>query len=423
MEEIKLTAPEQERYDVVRSCADGDITNKEASTRLGLKVRQIQRIKRAILKDGKKGAVHGSKGQAPPNTTPDTTTRKVVAFFKQKKHQDFGPTFAQEKLADIGAVICTEALRLLMIKKGLWKPHLRRGPQIIREWRERMECFGELVQFDGSYHDWLENGGEQCLLAAIDDATSIVGRAIFEDNEGVYAVFRFWKVYIETYGRPVAIYLDKFSTYKINYKSAVDNKELMTQFKRAMTELGIQVICANSPEAKGRVERLFETLQDRMVKEMRLANIKNEDEANEFISLKYLPDHNKRFGVTAKKTIDAHRPLTDDLRARLTAIFSVQSKRRVNNDYTIQFKNHWFQLEATQKTTVYKRDTVIVEERLDGTIHVRLKGVYLKYHELPERPKKVRIPVVALTARKPNWRPPANHPWKNSKIQKNSLNA
>lgn len=412
MEETKLTDSEQERYDVVRSCIDGDITNKEASVRLGLKVRQIQRIKRTIESDGKKGAIHGSKGQAPPNATHDTITKKVVAFFKQKKHHDFGPTFAQEKLADIGAVMCTEALRLLMIKNNLWKPRPRRGPQIIREWRERKECFGEFVQFDGSYHDWLENGGEQCLLAAIDDATSIVVQAAFEDNEGVRAVFRFWMAYIEVYGRPVAIYLDKFSTYKVNHKNAVDNKEFITQFKRAMTELGIQVICANSPEAKGRVERLFETLQDRMVKEMRLVDIKNEDEANKFVSEIYLPDHNKRFGVIAKKSIDMHRPLTDDLRTRLTAIFSVQSKRKVNNDYTIQFKNHWFQLEATQETTVYKRDTVIVEERLNGTVHIRLTGVYLKYRELPERPKKVRIPVAALTARKPNWRPPTDHPWK-----------
>jgi hypothetical protein len=416
VEEIKLTVSEQERYEVVSSCIDGDITNKEASVRLGLKVRQIQRIKCAIEKDGKKSAVHKSKGQAPPNVTSDTITKKVVAFFEKKKHQDFGPTFAQEKLADIGAVMCTEALRLLMIKNDLWKPRPRRGPQIIREWRERKECFGELVQFDGSYHDWLENGGEQCLLAAIDDATSIIVKAEFEDNEGVHAVFRFWMAYVEVYGRPVAIYLDKFSTYKVNHKNAVDNKEFITQFKRAMTELDIEVICANSPEAKGRVERLFETLQDRMVKEMRLADVKTRDTASEFVQETYVSDHNRRFGITAKKSLDVHRPLTDDLRARLTAIFSVQSKRKVNNDYTIQFKNHWFQLEAQQKTAVYKRDTVIVEERLDDTIHVRLKSTYLEYRELPERPQKVRIPVAALTARKPNWKPPADHPWKKFKF-------
>ena len=412
MEKIKLTASEQERYDIIRSCIDRDITNKEASTRLGLKVRQIQRIKRAVEKQGTEGAMHKSKGRTSSNATNKTTVKKTVDFLKQKKHQDFGPTFAQEKLLALGVEMNKETLRLLMIKKDLWKPHPRRGPQIVREWRERKERFGELVQFDGSYHDWFENDSEECLLAAIDDATSKIVKAVFEDNEGVFAVFRFWLSYVEAYGLPVAIYLDKFSTYKVNHKNAVDNKEFMTQFERAMTELGVQVICANSPEAKGRVERLFGTLQDRMVKEMRLADVKKRDEANRFVCEKYLPDHNARFNVLAKNTDDAHRPLSDDLRVKLPSIFSIQSRRRVNNDYTIQFKTRWYQLEAAQKTSVYKRDEVIVEERLDGTVHIRLKAVYLEYRELPDRPKPLRVPVVAITKQKPDWKPPKDHPWR-----------
>ncbi len=416
MEEIKLTDSEQERYDIISSCIEGDITNKEAGIRLGLKVRWVQMLKRSVEKNGKKGVVHKSKGQTPPNVTSNLIVGKVTAFFNQKKHQDFGPTFAQEKLVDAGVVVNKETLRLLMIKKKLWKPHPRRGPQIVREWRERKESFGELVQFDGSYHDWLETRGEECLLAAIDDATGKIIHAIFDDNEGVHAVFRFWWAYIEAYGRPVAIYLDKFSTYKINCKSAVDNKELMTQFERAMRELDVKVICANSPEAKGRVERLFGTLQDRMVKEMRLADMKSCDDANLYIYEKYIPDHNKRFGVLAKNTSDAHRPLSDDLKARLPSIFSVQSKRKVNNDYTIQFKNQWFQLEDTQDTTLYKRDEVIVEERLDGTIHIQFKKTYLKYRVLPARPKPVYVPVVAITTKKPVRKPPREHPWRHYKF-------
>lgn len=412
MEETKLTAPKQERYDVIRSRIAGDITNKEASIRLGLKVRQVQRIKRAVEEMGAKGIIHKSKGQPSRNATDDAMVKKVVAFFKQKKHRDFGPTFAQEKLAGLGVVMSTEALRSLMIKEEIWKPRKRRGPQIVREWRERKESFGELVQFDGSYHDWLETGEKECLLAAIDDATSNIIRAIFDDNEGVHAVFRFWWSYVERCGRPAAIYLDKFSTYKVNHKNAVDNKELMTQFDRAMEELDVEVICANSPEAKGRIERLFGTLQDRMVKEMRLADTKTLNDANRFIGERYIPDHNRRFGVPAKNERDAHRPLSDDLRARLPSIFSVQSKRKVNNDYTIQFKNRWFQLEATQDTAVYKRDEVIIEERLDGMIHIRLKKSYLKYHELPKRPKPIPVPAVALTKQRPRWKPPKDHPWR-----------
>jgi hypothetical protein len=412
VEEIKLTASEQERYDTIRDCIDGDITNKEASTRLGLKIRQVQNLKRAVEEYGKEGIIHGSKGKIPPNATSDTVAKKVTAFFEQKKHQDFGPTFAQEKLLDIGVTINPETLRLLMIKKKIWKPRPRRGPQIVHEWRDRKDCFGELVQFDGSYHDWFENGGEECLLAAIDDATSRIVHAVFEDNEGVRAVFRFWKVYVEAYGRPVAIYLDKFSTYKVNHKNAVDNKEFMTQFQRAMDELDVQVICANSPEAKGRIERLFGTLQDRMVKEMRLRDTKERDEANLYIYEKYIPDHNRRFGVPAKNPIDAHRPLTDELRAKLSSIFSIQSRRKVRNDYTIQFKNNWYQIEATSGTAIYKRDEVTIEERLDGTLHIRLKAVYLKYRVLPERPKPVNVPLPAMTAKKPIRRPSKDHPWR-----------
>lgn len=211
MAEIKLTASEQMRYDTIRECIDGDITNKEAASRLGLKVRQIQRIKRAVEKDEEKGAIHRSKGRSSSNATDDAITLKVEKFFKEKKHQDFGPTFAQEKLEEAGTILNKETLRLLMIKKKLWKAHPRRGPEIIREWRERKDCLGELVQFDGSYHDWLENGEEECLLAAIDDATGKIIHAVFEDNEGVHAVFRFWMAYMEAYGRPRAIYLDKFS--------------------------------------------------------------------------------------------------------------------------------------------------------------------------------------------------------------------
>jgi len=412
MEEIDLTDSEQIRYDTIRDCIDCNITNKEASIRLGLKIRWVQMLKRSIERDGKKGAVHGSKGQAPPNATSDTITKKVAAFFEQKKHQDFGPTFAQEKLADIGAVMSTEALRLFMIKKKLWKPKPRRGPQIVHEWRERKESFGELVQFDGSYHDWFESGEEECLLAAIDDATSKIVHAVFEDNEGVHAVFRFWWSYLEAYGRPRAIYLDKFSTYKVNHKNAVDNAEFITQFQRAMDELDVEVICANSPEAKGRIERLFGTLQDRMVKEMRLRDIKAQDEANLYIYEKYIPDHDKRFGVIAKNPTDVHRALTDDLKAKLPSIFSIQSRRRVNNDYTIQFKTCWFQLEPTGGAAVYKRDEVIVEERLDDTVHIRLKSKYLKYRILPERPKPVYVPIVVLTTQKQIRKPPKDHPWR-----------
>ena len=406
-----LTPLERERHDVIRSCIDRDLTNAEAAARLGLKIRQVQNLKRAVESGGEQGIVHGNHGRVSNHATHPETVSAVVAYLNQEKHSDFGPTFAQEQLAKHGIVLGVETVRTLMTEKKLWKPRTRCGPAIHREWRERMSMCGELVQFDGSYHDWFENGAEACLLASIDDATGEVS-SVFEDNEGVHAVFRFWWTYIETNGLPVAIYLDKFSTYKVNHKNAVDNAEMLTQFERAMGELNVRVICANSPEAKGRIERLFGTLQDRLVKEMRLRGIKNMNEANQYLKSEYLSDHNKRFSVTPRQEGDAHRPLTKELREKLSSIFSIQSERRVNNDYTIRFKSRWFQLEAVQNTTVYKKDMVTIEERLDGALHIRLNNIYLAYTELPERPKRTRMLVTALTSEKPRWRPPSDHPWK-----------
>ena len=338
--ETTLTPEERGRYDCVRACIDGDLTNAEAAARLGRTVRQTQRLKRSVEKDREKGVIHGNRGKSSKTAVDQKTVAAIVAFLKKKKHQDFGPTFAMEQLAKQKKIILSrETVRTLMIEEELWKPKPRSGPALHREWRERRALFGELVQFDGSYHDWLENGDEECLLAAIDDATSAIPRSVFDDNEGVYAVFRFWTAYIEAHGLPVAIYMDKFSTYKVNHKNAVDNAELMTQFQRAMGELGVEVIHANSPEAKGRVERLFGTLQDRLVKELRMRDIKNTQEANRFLCEEYLPDHNKRFAVQARQKGDAHRPLSEELRKRLPSIFSVQSERTVNNDFTIRFKN------------------------------------------------------------------------------------
>ena len=225
MEENKLTDIEKYRYDIIRSCIDGDIINKEAGSRLGLKIRQVQMLKRAVEKEGSSGVIHKRKGWKSNNVTCKESVDQTVEFFKNAKHKDFGPTFAQEKLAGIGISLSVETLRTIMIDNKIWKPKKRRGPQIHRAWRERMNTRGELVQFDGCYHDWFENEEEQCLLAAIDDATSDIAQAVFEDNEGVYAVFRFWWQYVTTYGLPVAIYLDKFSTYKINHKNAVDSPE------------------------------------------------------------------------------------------------------------------------------------------------------------------------------------------------------
>lgn len=422
--EYALTPEERERFDIIRSCIDGDLTNAEAAARLRLTVRQVRRLKRKVEASGEAGIPHGLRGSTSSRKTDDRVVKKAVEHLKKRECRDFGPTFAQEQLHKQGvATLSRETIRRVMSEHDLWKPKEKKPREIHREWRERKALRGELVQYDGSYHLWLEERGEEgCLLAAIDDADNSV-IAQFEENEGVHATFRFWRAYFLLHGLPAAIYLDKFSTYKINHKNSVDNAELMTQFERAMVELGIEVICANSPQAKGRIERLFGTLQDRLVKELRLAGIHDREAANIFLKETYLPDHNKRFTVTPRSEGDAHRPVTDELRARLPSILSVQSKRTVNNDFTIQFKNSWYQLSATQDTTVFKGDTVTIEERLDGTLHIRLKETYLSYTALPKRPKPLRAKITALTREMPRVAPPPGHPWRKPFLLKKSHNA
>lgn len=413
MEDIKLTDGDRERYNIIHACIEGDITNAVAAVRLGLKIRQVQNLKRAVEKQGKAGVVHGNRSRSPWNATPADIRKSVVAFLKKKKHHDFAPTFAMEQLLkQENIALSRETVRAIMAGNDLWKSKQRTGPAIHRQWRERKPMYGEMVQFDGSYHRWFEDGQEYCLLGAVDDATGIVPKASFDDNEGVAAVFRFWWDYIETHGLPGAVYLDRFSTYKINHASAVDNDELMTQFMRAMKELGVRVINANSPEAKGRVERLFGTLQDRLVKEMRLEGIKDRETANRFLKETYLPDHNQRFSVPAEKAGDAHRPLTDEMGKRLSSIFSVQSKRVVGNDFTFRFKNQWYQLAPQQQIAIYRGDTVTIEERLDGSTHVRLRDTPLSVSLIGKLERAARPRVTALTREKPRWKPPADHPWK-----------
>jgi hypothetical protein len=306
-----------------------------------------------------------------------------------------------------------------MIKVGLWKARKQKQPEY-HAWRERKEYFGQLQQFDGSYHLWFEkrlldkfgNPQEVCLLASIDDATSKITHAVFDFNEGVEAVFNFFKEYVETLGKPVDVYLDKFSTYKINHKNAVDNTELMTQFQKVMRILQIGVINANSPQAKGRIERLFETLQDRLVKELRLKNISTVEQANIFLKEEFIPRFNAQFSVVPAKAGDINRKLTKQEKSRLKSIFSIKSQRIINQDYTIQFKNHFYQLEEIQPVTIRPKEKVEVQEWLDKTLHFSFKGKDLKYFLLKEKPKKFKTAPAILTTHKSNWKPPTNHPWR-----------
>ena len=269
-----------------------------------------------------------------------------------------------------------------------------------------------MQQFDGSYHVWFGKE-ESCLLLSVDDATGKITHAKFDYNESVVAVFKFWLEYFEKQGFPLSIYLDKFSTYKINHKNAVDNKDMITQFERAMSQVGINPITAHSPQAKGRVERMFGTLQDRLVKELRLADISTIDEANRFLE-EYIPRFNAKFSVVPARKRDLHKKIPKQIKERLSQIFSIQNKRIVMNDYTVRFENNYYQLDEIQPTTVYKKDRVIVEKHLNGEVKINIRDHYLNFTVLPERPEKeINIKLPAITIRKiSTWKPPADHPWR-----------
>ena len=416
---ITMTQKELLRYDTIQSLIDGHINGTEAAKQIDVSVRHVKRLKAKVKKYGIKGIIHGNRGRKSNRKIPETKISKIENIVKEK-YYDFGPAFAVEKLYENHQItISDETLRHLMVKWGLRSVKPRKQPKKIRFWRPRKDNYGEMEQFDGSYHRWLEDrAGELCLLLSIDDATGKITYAKFDCNESVMAVFKFWTEYFDKNGLPVSIYLDKFSTYKINHKNAVDNHELKTQFERAMKEAGVKPITAHSPEAKGRVERVFGTLQDRLVKEMRLAGISTIEGANKFLE-EYIPKFNAQFAVAPHGKADLHRNVSNQLKDKLPQVFSRQSQRIVHNDYTVMFENKYFQLNKEQPTTVYKKDTVIIEEHLDGSIKINLKGYYLNYTVLPERPKKIiDIKLPALTRRQQSdWKPPVDHPWRKSFIQ------
>jgi len=412
---ITMTNKEAERLTIINNLIAKKINGTDAGKLLNLSLRQTKRLKSSVIKDGTQGIIHKLRGKVSHNKIEEKTIKKVKKIIK-KNYSDFGPTLATEKLMEIHKInLGVTTIRNLMIEEEFFKTKKRKQNQQHRAWRERKECYGEMQQFDGSYHKWLEkrNGNKEvCLLASIDDATGKITKLKFGKNEGVIEVFNFWKGYIKANNKPVAIYLDKFSTYKVNHKNATDNHELLTQFQRACNDLDINLISAHSPQAKGRIERLFETLQDRLVKELRLKNISDTKTANKFLEETFIQDFNNRFSVVPTKDTDLHKILTSHDQDNLDRIFSIQSQRQIKNDFTIQFKNDWYQLDEIQPTTVYKKDTVLIEERLDGSIHLSKKEKYLNFKKLPARPEKIKTKLIALTPSKAPWMPPTNHPWR-----------
>ena len=409
---ITMTEKELSKYDVIKDLIDKKINGTDASKKVGLSIRHVKRLKSIVSKSGPEGLAHKSRGKSSNRKLNPHIVEKAKILLK-KEYYDFGPTLASEKLYEINNIVINkETVRNIMVNLGLWTIKPKKKGKAKHVWRPRKDNFGEMQQFDGSYHKWFGNE-ESCLLLAVDDATGKITHAKLDINEGTVAVFKFWLEYFAKHGFPLSIYLDKFSTYKINHKNAVDNKDMITQFQRAMNQIAVRTIVAHSPEAKGRVERMNGTLQDRLVKELRLANIKTIEEANKFLE-NYIPKFNAKFAVIPTRRKNLHKKVSKNIEEKLPQIFSIQNTRIVNNDYTVRFESKHFQLDQIQTTTVYKKDQINVEKHLNNEIKLRLRDKYLNYTVLPKRPEKeINIKLLALTKQKQSdYKAPINHSWR-----------
>jgi transposase-like protein len=386
---IVMSTKELKQYDIIKKVINKELKGVEAAKLLSITDRHLRRLKKKVIAQGVKGLIHGNRSKPSNRRLPEAERQRIINLIN-KYYADFGPLLATEKLASRHNIHRhPSTIRNIMIAEGIWRPKQKQKKQY-RSWRQRKASLGEMIQYDGSYEHWFENRGPKCcLLAAIDDATSKVW-ARFAEHEGVWPTFAFWQGYLKRFGKPNSIYVDKFSTYSMNHKLAKENPDTLTQFQRAMeNDLKIEIIHAQSPAAKGRVERLFKTLQDRLIKEMRLNNISTIKQANIFLETEFSPQFNAKFMVEAKNQADLHQPLSQAERKRLNSIFSRQYERVVRNDFTVYHQKQRFQLLKEQPVTICKKDKVIVEEHQNGSIYFRLRGKYLNYQILPPLPKKI----------------------------------
>lgn len=413
-----MSVGETERISVLDNLVAKRIKQKHAAAQLGISVRQVRRLLKQYRREGVSGLTHKNRGRIGNRSLPKATKDQIIVLIK-KQYLDFGPTLACEKLAERdGIVVSRETVRRLMIQHALWNSHARKQV-VIHTYRERRSCVGELVQLDGSPHYWFEDRTAPCTLVAfIDDATSRIMDGMFVDYEGTFTLFDATEHYLKTHGKPLSLYVDKHSTFKINRQATVEEelKDLMpqSQFGRAMDQLRIELIFAHSPQAKGRVERLFETLQDRLVKEMRLEGINTTEEGTRYFREVYIPKHNARFSVLPKDPTNVHRVLlpTDDL----NRVFTIQSQRVVSKALVVQYKNTRYQLDVRGGYQyLLKKARVLVEENREGVLVFRYKNKTIAYKIIQPEVRQERLIQIASAKtfqERQVYIPAIDHPWR-----------
>lgn len=402
---IMASQRELKRLHVVQKVIEGRLKRTEAADMLSLSIRQVGRIIIRVKEEGARGVVHRSRGQESNRKLPQEVKDQVLTLYR-KSYEGFGPTLAQEKLLERDGIrISDETLRIWLIEEGLWKKK-RKGSQH-RQWRPRKDRYGQMIQLDGSKHDWFEGRGPECVfMGYIDDATGKVYGKFYE-YEGTIPAMDSFRRYIRKHGIPMSLYMDKHTTYKSTGKPTIEDElngtEPVSEFGRALEELGVELIHAHSPQAKGRVERLFGTLQDRLVKEMRLRGISSIAEANEFLK-EYLPIYNRRFAKKAAEAENLHRPIPKGL--NLERILCIKTERTVRNDFTIAHDRKLYQIEEAVKTK-----KLMVEQYTDGSMAIWCKEQKVKFRQIAVKPEKLQKPLPVPKRRKPS-RPAKDNPWR-----------
>lgn len=410
---LTMSTKELSRLEVMQRLKDKRLIQKEAATVLGLSIRQIKRLWQKYQKQDAKGLISKRRGKPSNNRIEAGVSQKALDLIK-KKYSDFGPTLAHEKLLEIHKVqLSRESVRKMMIAEGLWKPR-RAKKSAVHQMRERRACLGELVQIDGSDHAWFEARGERCtLLVFIDDATGKLLELLFVHDETFFAYCEASRQYFERSGKPVAFYSDKHGVFRVNIQQPLGEGRGMgmTQFGRAMHELDIQIICANSPQAKGRVERANQTLQDRLVKELRLRNLSTIEAGNQYLS-EFREDFNRRFAVPPRSTHDAHRPLLKT--ENLDLILTRQDTRLLSKNLTIQFNKIIYQIQSDRPGYALRNAQVTICENAQGVVTILYKNKSLPYtifKKLPHQAETVDSKNLNHVIHVP-IPPPSDHPWR-----------
>jgi transposase len=409
VETLTMSREERDRMKIMAGVKTRELNQVQAAELMGLGYRQAKRVWRRYQDQGDAGLVHRLRGKPGLRCKPAALRTEVLKLCALERYHDFGPTLLAEELQKEGLVVDHDTVRRWLLASG--KRTVRRRRQQHRQWRERKPCFGAMVQLDGSHHDWFEGRRAKCvLMVMVDDATNRL-RARFSEEETTRASYDVLENWVRQNGLPGSLYVDRDSIYRCEGQASVAEqlagKERQTQFGRAMAQLGVELILANSPQAKGRVERVNGVLQDRLVKALRLAGISHLEKANQFLEETFLGEFNRRFERVAASPLNAHRGIPRNL----DEVLSWEEQRVVQRDWTVGCEAKWYQLDRQHEALSLAGRKVVVRKLRDGGMQLVYRAKKLKWKELPSRPARVHKspPAKAVSAIKA---PAAQHPWR-----------